>query len=94
MQSQRKIVENHEDQVIRYQGDARFGDLRIEVGIELGTFELALSELIQLTPGSVIEYEFDLGNKFALHVAGECVAYARLVQSDSRTFLHIDSVVD
>lgn len=69
------------------------GDVPVQVTVELGTSELSLKEILELSEGSIIELNRLAGEPLDLKVGGQLVAQGEVVAVDDYYGLRITNVV-
>jgi len=67
-------------------------ELRVGVGVEVGTLEISAEELIDLYSGQSFEFEFDPDAPVKLRVGEELVAEAKFVLDGDKLALEVSSV--
>lgn len=74
------------------QGTVPVSEIGIGIQVEIGSLELSVQDLIDLSSGQTFEYEFDPMRPVTLCVGEEKIAQARFVQEDDRLLLQIVDV--
>jgi flagellar motor switch protein FliN/FliY len=69
------------------------GDIPVQVTVELGTTDLSLKEILELSEGSIIELSRLAGEPLDLKVGGQLVAQGEVVAVDDYYGLRITNVV-
>ena len=69
------------------------GDIPVQVTVELGSSELSLKEILELSEGSIIELNRLAGEPLDLKVGGQLVAQGEVVAVDDSFGLRITNVV-
>lgn len=69
------------------------GDIPVKVTAELGTTELSLKDVLELSEGSIIELNRLAGEPLDLKVGGQVVAQGEVVAVDDSYGLRITNVV-
>lgn len=69
------------------------GSVPVEVTVELGTTELSLKEILDLSEGSIVELNRLAGEPLDLKVGGQLVAQGEVVAVDDSYGLRITNVV-
>ena len=67
-------------------------DLRIEVSVVVGHFEMSFDDLVDLVPGNVFEFAFGAEEAVELFVGEEKIGAAKFVKDEDQLFLQIESV--
>jgi flagellar motor switch protein FliN/FliY len=70
-----------------------FGDIPIEVSVELGRTHLTLKELLELKEGSILELDRLAGEPLDLKVGGQLVAQGEVIAVDDYYGLKITNVL-
>ncbi|MCS7263437.1 MAG: FliM/FliN family flagellar motor switch protein [Armatimonadetes bacterium] len=70
------ISENYDSTAVPWEVLAT---LELPVHVELGRVELTVQELIELTPGSVLEIDKTVGEPVEVYVAGKLIARGEVV---------------
>lgn len=69
------------------------GDIPVQATVELGSTELSLKEILELSEGSIIELNRLAGEPLDLKVGGQLVAQGEVVAVDDYYGLRITNVV-
>lgn len=69
------------------------GDIPVQVMVELGSTELSLKEILELSEGSIVELNRLAGEPLDLKVGGQLVAQGEVVAVDDYYGLRITNVV-
>jgi flagellar motor switch/type III secretory pathway protein FliN len=70
----------------------RFGDLRFDVELEVGSLQLTLGEMFDLKEGMVLKTGHPAGQPFALHAGGAELGTAEIVVLGSACSLKVKSL--
>ncbi len=89
-ESQRKGKRKMEQ--LKKQLESTFENLGVSLSVELGVVRLNVLELIDLSPGSAVEFSVPLNDTVCLKAGDEIVAEARLVERDQRLMLQVTKV--
>lgn len=69
------------------------GDVPVQVTVELGSTEMSLKEILDLSEGSIIELNRLAGEPLDLKVGGQLIAQGEVVAIDDYYGLRITNVV-
>lgn len=69
------------------------GDIPVQATVELGSTQLSLKEVLELSEGSIIELDQLAGEPLDLKVGGQLVAQGEVVAVDDHYGLRITNVV-
>ena len=69
------------------------GDIPVQVTVELGSTELSLKEILELSEGSIVELNRLAGEPLDLKVGGQLVAQGEVVAVDDSYGLRITNVI-
>lgn len=69
-----------------------FGNIPVNVAVELGRSEMSLKEIYELTEGSIIELERLVGEPLDLIVNGQIVAQGEVVAVDNNYGLRLTNI--
>jgi flagellar motor switch protein FliN/FliY len=70
-----------------------FGNIPINISVELGRSQVSLKEVFELSEGSIIELERLVGEPLDLVVNGQIIAHGEVVAIDNNYGLRITSVI-
>ncbi len=70
-----------------------FGNIPINISVELGRSQVSLKEVFELSEGSIIELERLVGEPLDLVVNGQIIAQGEVVAIDSNYGLRITSII-
>lgn len=68
-------------------------DVRVEVTVQLGSAELPMREIVELTPGSVIQLRQQAKDPVGLLVNGKLVAYGEVVVVEDNFGIKVTELV-
>ena len=68
-------------------------DVRVEVSVQLGTAELPMKEVLELSEGSVIQLRQEAKDPVALMVNGRLIAYGEVVVVEDNFGIKITELV-
>lgn len=68
-------------------------DVKVEVTVQLGSAELPMKEVVELSPGSVIQLRQQAKDPVALMVNGRLVAYGEVVVVEDNFGIKITELV-
>lgn len=71
----------------------RFGELRFELEVELGSLTMTLGEVFAMKNGAILRTDHAAGEPFALHVAGLRLAEAEPVVVDDALSVRIKKLL-
>jgi flagellar motor switch protein FliM len=71
---------------------AHLGAIPVEIGVQLGSTDLPLSELLGLEVGDVILLGVEVGSTLDVYVEGEACASARWGQHQGQLAIKIDAL--
>ena len=66
-------------------------ELQVEISVEIGTLELSLEEVIDITRGKIFAFRYDETRPLALKIGEECIAFAQFVKDGEQLALQIIS---
>lgn len=72
----------------------RFLDIPLRVEVVVGSITLTLGELLQLTPGSVVELEQSVESPVEIKVNGKLIARGEIVIVEERFGVRIIDILD
>ena len=69
-------------------------DVKVNATVQLGTAELPMREVVELSPGSQIQLKQSAKDPVGLLVNGKLIAYGEVVVVDDRFGLKVTEIVD
>ena len=69
-------------------------DVKVNATVQLGTAELPMREVVELSPGAQIQLKQSAKDPVGLLVNGKLIAYGEVVVVDDRFGLKITEIVD
>ncbi|KAF0096123.1 MAG: flagellar motor switch protein FliN/FliY [Puniceicoccaceae bacterium 5H] len=72
---------------------SRVMDIKVEVTIQLGSCELPMREIVELTPGAVLQLKQNAKEPVALLVNGKLIAYGEVVVVENNFGVKITELV-
>ena len=69
-------------------------DVKVSVTVQLGTAELPMKEVVELSPGAQIQLKQNAKDPVSLLVNGKLIAHGEVVVIDDRFGLKITEIVD
>ena len=69
-------------------------DVKVQVTVQLGTAQLPMKEIVELSPGSQIQLKQNAKDPVSLLVNGKLIALGEVVVIDDRFGLKITEIVD
>ena len=69
-------------------------DVKVNATVQLGTAELPMREVVELSPGAQIQLKQSAKDPVGLLVKGKLIAYGEVVVVDDRFGLKITEIVD
>ena len=69
-------------------------DVKVNATVQLGTAELPMREVVELSPGAQIQLKQSAKDPVGLLVNGKLIAYGEVVVVDDRFGLNITEIVD
>ncbi|WP_108650096.1 FliM/FliN family flagellar motor switch protein [Dongshaea marina] len=72
----------------------RLRDIPVTLTLEVASSQISLGELMQVTTGSLIALDEELGTPLQVKVNGQLIAYAEAVAVDGRFGLKITKLLD
>ena len=69
-------------------------DVKVNATVQLGTAELPMREVVELSPGAQIQLKQSAKDPVELLVNGKLIAYGEVVVVDDRFGLKITEIVD
>tara|TARA_B100000959_G_scaffold247715_1_gene274194 strand:- start:186 stop:434 length:249 start_codon:yes stop_codon:yes gene_type:complete len=69
-------------------------DVKVNATVQLGTAELPMREVVELSPGAQIQLKQSAKDPVGLLVNGKLIAYGEVVVIDDRFGLKITEIVD
>ncbi|MFA6431058.1 MAG: flagellar motor switch protein FliN [Candidatus Margulisiibacteriota bacterium] len=69
------------------------GDIPVQVTVELGSTEISLKEILELSEGSIVELSRLAGEPLDLKVGGQVIAQGEVVAVDDSYGLRITNVI-
>ena len=69
-------------------------DVKVNVTVQLGTAELPMREVVELSPGAVIQLNQQAKDPVGLLVNGKLIAHGEVVVVDDRFGLKITEIVE
>jgi flagellar motor switch protein FliN/FliY len=73
--------------------DDIFGNIPVNISVELGRTEMSLKEVYELTEGSIIELERLVGEPMDLIVNGQIIAQGEVVAVDNNYGLRLTNII-
>ncbi|MDP0499623.1 MAG: flagellar motor switch protein FliN [Verrucomicrobiota bacterium JB022] len=72
---------------------SRVMDIKVEVTIQLGSCELPMREIVELTPGAVLQLKQNAKEPVSLLVNGKLIAYGEVVVVENNFGVKITELV-
>ena len=69
-------------------------DVKVQVTVQLGTAQLPMKEIVELSPGAQIQLQQNAKDPVSLLVNGKLIALGEVVVIDDRFGLKITEIVD
>jgi len=69
-------------------------DVKVNATVQLGTAELPMREVVELSPGAQIQLKQSAKDPVGLLVNGKLIAYGEVVVVDDRFGLKVTEIVD
>ena len=69
-------------------------DVKVSVTVQLGTAELPMKEVVELSPGAQIQLKQNAKDPVGLLVNGKLIAHGEVVVIDDRFGLKITEIID
>ena len=69
-------------------------DIQLNVTVEIGRKKIAISDLLQLQQGSVIDLPKTVGEPFEVYVNGKLMAFGEIVVVNEKFGIHLTDVID
>ena len=69
-------------------------DVKVNATVQLGTAELPMREVVELSPGAQIQLKQSAKEPVGLLVNGKLIAYGEVVVADDRFGLKVTEIVD